>query len=134
MGQGGQEDRLAEVAPASRLRSVAPPLGGRKNLRVAVPQPPHEQGLREIVLNRRGVRLRSHDALDGKTVSPCLGIFKQSLEEEFSEVSQEFIGNSSLLASVGASDYLGAELATPVPRERRLARGVNTRNVLVVVQ
>src|SRR5215216_2997092 len=79
MGQGGREDRLAEVAPASRLRSLTPLLGGRKDLRVVVPQPSHEQGLREIVCHRRGVRLCSHDTLDGKAASPCLGIFKQSL-------------------------------------------------------
>jgi putative transposase len=71
--------RLAEVAPASRLRSLAPPLGGRKDLRLDLPQPSDEQGLREIVCHQRGIRLRSNDALDGKAASPCLGIFKQSL-------------------------------------------------------
>jgi transposase len=50
-----------------------PPLGGRKDLRLDLPQPADEQGLREIV-SQRGIRLRSYDALDGKAANPRLAI------------------------------------------------------------
>jgi hypothetical protein len=38
------------------------------------------------VRNGRSLSLRSDDASYGKAVGPCLGIFKQFLELEFSEV------------------------------------------------
>jgi hypothetical protein len=38
------------------------------------------------VRNRRGIRLRGDDAPDGEAVGPCVGVSRQSLEQEFSEV------------------------------------------------
>ena len=42
MGQRGREDRLAEAHAAASLQSLAPQVGGRKDLRLDLPQPSDE--------------------------------------------------------------------------------------------
>ena len=56
------------------------------HLRVDRPQPEDVQRLREAMRHRGGLRLCSHDAADGEAFSPCVGVSRQSLEGEFSEV------------------------------------------------
>ena len=42
MSQGGQEDRLAKVHAAARVRGPPPQVGGGTYVFVALPEPPHE--------------------------------------------------------------------------------------------
>src|SRR5215207_4195061 len=79
MSQGGQEDRLAKVHAAARVRSPPPQVGGGTYVFVALPEPPHEQGLREALRQRGGVCLRGHGSFDGEAPGPCLRISKQFL-------------------------------------------------------
>jgi hypothetical protein len=50
------------------------------SLSLSRPKQTDEQGLRAIVHQSRGVRLRCYDPFDGEAVSPWLGLFSQSLE------------------------------------------------------
>jgi transposase len=81
MGKGGAKDRVAEVGAAPRLRGPAASVGCGADVRLVVPQPQDEQGLREAVRHQRGIRLCGDGTLDGEAVGSCLGISKQSLRE-----------------------------------------------------
>src|SRR5215212_8331504 len=80
MGKGGAKDRVAEVGAAPRLRGPAASVGCGADVRLVVPQPQDEQGLREAVRHQRGIRLCGDGTLDGEAVGSCLGISKQSLK------------------------------------------------------
>src|SRR5918994_290974 len=77
MGQGGQEGRLARVHASARVRDLTPQVGGGTYVFVAFAEPSHEQGLREALRQRGGVRLRGYDPCDGEAPGPCLRISKQ---------------------------------------------------------
>jgi transposase len=78
VGQGGPKDRLAKADAAARVRGFAEEVGGGEDLLVAGPEPSDEQGLREAVRQRGGVRLRGHDSSHGEEeVGTCLRISKQ---------------------------------------------------------
>src|SRR5829696_8205759 len=79
MGQGGQEDRLAEADAAAGVRGSASALGGGAHLLLVGAEQEAEQGLREALCWRGGVRLRRDDPFDGKATSPWLRISKQFL-------------------------------------------------------
>ena len=76
---------MAEVDAAPRLRVPTTPVGRGANVRLVVPQPQNEQGLREAVRHQRGVRLRGDGALDSEAVSSYLRIYQTVSEEFFSE-------------------------------------------------
>jgi hypothetical protein len=71
---------------------VLPRIGGwwSVHLRVDLPQPEDGQRLREAMRHRGGIRLRGDDAAHGEKVGSCVGVSRQSLEEEFSEVRVVF--------------------------------------------
>ena len=48
---------------------IESPLGSGTHLRLVEPEQEDEQGLREVVRYRRGVRLRGNDSADGETIS-----------------------------------------------------------------
>src|SRR5215212_3193814 len=75
IGQGRQDSRLAEGSATAGISASPTPLGGGTHVRLAVPQPAHEQGLREAVLDRRGVCLRGDDPPNGEAVDPCPIVF-----------------------------------------------------------
>ena len=52
-------------------------VGGGAHLLVALSEQEDEQGLREALRERGGVRLRGHDPFDGEAPGPCLRISKQ---------------------------------------------------------
>src|SRR5215211_1963405 len=79
MGQGGQEDRLAEADAAAGVRGSASAMGGGAHLLLVGAEQEDEQGLREAVRKRGGVHLRRDDPFDGKAPSPWLRISKQFL-------------------------------------------------------
>src|SRR5918998_468887 len=86
VGQGRQGGGLANSDASEGLPGAAEEVGGGAHLRVDLPQPEDGQGLREVVRNRRGLRLRGDDPAYGEEVGPCVRVSRQSLEEEFSEV------------------------------------------------
>ena len=86
MGQGGQGSELVEIDAATRLAGFATKMGGRDNVRLDLSQPSNGEGLREVVRHRRGIRLRGDDAAYAEAVGTCVGVSRQSLEQEFSEV------------------------------------------------
>jgi hypothetical protein len=73
----GLADRLAEVASATGLRSLAEALGGRAHLLVALAEQEDEQGLRTIVCHRRSVHLRGDESLDGAALGSLMKLFGQ---------------------------------------------------------
>src|SRR5215212_9793278 len=77
MGQGQEEDRLAEADAAAGVRGSASAMGGGAHLLLAGAEQEDEQGLREAVRKRGGVHLRRDDPFDGKAPSPWLRISKQ---------------------------------------------------------
>src|SRR5215212_756482 len=77
MGQGGQEDRLAEADAAAGVRGSASAMGGGAHLLLVGAEQEDEQRLREAVRKRGGVHLRRDDPFDGKAPSPWLRISKQ---------------------------------------------------------
>src|SRR5215204_6177218 len=81
MGQGGQEDRLAEADAAARVRAPTEEVGGGEDLLLALSEQEDEQGLREAVRQRGGVRVRRDDKAYGEAPGPCLRISKQFLRD-----------------------------------------------------
>src|SRR5829696_3950755 len=67
-------------------------MGGGAHVCVDKPQSEDGQRLRKAVCHRRGIRLRGDDAAYGEEVGPCVGISRQSLEGEFSEVELRLYG------------------------------------------
>src|SRR5918992_4041587 len=100
MGQGGQEGRLAKVHAAARVRGPPPQVGGGTYVFVALPESPHEQGLREALRQRGGVRLRGHGPFDGEAPGPCLRISKQFRKGN----SQKFDGAARSRVLLGSTD------------------------------
>jgi hypothetical protein len=76
----GQKSQLAQADAATRLRGIAEALGSRAHLFLAGPEQKDEQGLREVVRNKRSVRLCSDDASDGEAIGSCISFSKQFLE------------------------------------------------------
>ena len=52
---------------------------GSKDLRLALPQSPPEQGLREVVCQWPGLRIRGRVTLSGEAVDPCLAFINRRL-------------------------------------------------------
>ena len=77
MGQGGQGGGLAEAHAAARVRGFASSMGGGADLLVDRSKQEDEQGLREAVRQRGGVRLRRNDTAYGEAIGTWLRIFKQ---------------------------------------------------------
>jgi hypothetical protein len=92
-------------------------VGCGANVRLVVPQPQDEQGLREAVRHQRGIRLCGDGTLDGEAVGSCLGISKQSLELFFCELRLDGVLGSSLPTSIAQATAKIAHLGdTLVPR------------------
>jgi hypothetical protein len=66
-------EEVARIWAAKWLSGVGEEVGGGKNLFLLRPKQTDEQGLRAIVRQSRGVRLRGYDPFDGEAVSPWLG-------------------------------------------------------------
>src|SRR5215211_549913 len=79
VGQGGQADRLEKAHAAARLCGPTSQVGGGEDVFVALSEQADEQGLREVVRERGGLRLRGDDPVNGEAVSPFLRISKQFL-------------------------------------------------------
>ena len=79
VSQGGQGGGLAKIEANERLPGLAEEVGGGAHLRLDLSQSQDEQGLREVMRNRRGVGLRGDESADGEAVSPCVGLSRQSL-------------------------------------------------------
>src|SRR5215217_286319 len=77
MGQGGQEDRLAEADAAAGVRGSASAVGGGAHLLLVRAEQEDEQGLREALRERGGVRLRGNDTAHGEAIGTWLRISKQ---------------------------------------------------------
>src|SRR5829696_187812 len=92
MGQGGQEDRLAEADAAARVRAPTEEVGGGEDLLLALSEQEDEQGLREAVRQRGGVRVRRDDKAYGEAPGPCLRISKQFRKGN----SPKFVGTEFL--------------------------------------
>src|SRR5215217_5354333 len=88
MGQGGQEDRLAEADAASAV-------GGGAHLLLVRAEQEDEQGLREALRERGGVRLRGNDTAHGEAIGTWLRISKQFLRNCL-ENSRRCLEHSSL--------------------------------------
>src|SRR5215212_6913768 len=116
MGKGGAKDRVAEVGAAPRLRGPAASVGCGADVRLVVPQPQDEQGLREAVRHQRGIRLCGDGTLDGEAVGSCLGISRQFLERLFSEVGARLPSGASC----------------PLLGKRRNRRPMNSKEVHLV--
>src|SRR5215216_873823 len=81
MGQGGQEDRLAEADAAAGVRGSASAVGGGAHLLLVRAEQEDEQGLREALRERGGVRLRGNDTAHGEAIGTWLRISKQFLRD-----------------------------------------------------
>src|SRR5215204_5631924 len=77
MGQGGQEDRLAEADAAAGVRGSASAVGGGAHLLLVRAEQEDEQGLREALRERGGLRLRGNDTAHGEATGTWLRISKQ---------------------------------------------------------
>ncbi len=75
MGQRGDEGRLAGTIAPQRLPGVATSLGGGADIFLDRPKPEDEQGLREVMCERRGVRVRCDDPPHDEAVDPRLRAF-----------------------------------------------------------
>ena len=60
-GSARRPDRLVAIPAPARLSGAAAALGGGADVRVAVPRPPAQQGLRAAVQHQRGVPLCLYD-------------------------------------------------------------------------
>src|SRR5215211_2265273 len=79
MGQGGQEDRLAVADAAAGVRGFASAVGGGAHLLLVRAEQEDEQGLREALRERGGLRLRGNDTAHGEATGTWLRISKQFL-------------------------------------------------------
>src|SRR5215207_89556 len=75
MGQGGRGGGLAESIATRRLRGVASEMGGGADDRLDRSKQADEQGLRAVVCERGGVRVRCDDSPHDEAPRPCLRTF-----------------------------------------------------------
>ena len=77
---------LAQTTAARGLPGFAEEVGGGADLLLDRPQQEDEQRLREVMCERRSVRICCHDSPHDEAVDPRLRPFHTVSEEEFSEV------------------------------------------------
>ena len=70
---------MAEADATTRLHGIAEALGCGAHLLLAGPEQEDEQGLREVMRNKRSFRLCGDDTSDGEAIGPCIGFSKQFL-------------------------------------------------------
>src|SRR5215208_5341474 len=87
MGQREPSAGLGEVYAPQRLSGGASSVGGGADAVMDRPEQEDEQGLREVMCERRSVRVRCHDSPHDEAARPCLRTFHTASEGEFSEVS-----------------------------------------------
>src|SRR5215213_3975260 len=89
MGQRGPSAGLGEVYAPQRLSGGASSVGGGADAVMDRPEQEDEQGLREVMCERRSVRVRCHDSPHDEAARPCLRTFHTASEGEVSEVRTE---------------------------------------------
>jgi transposase len=82
----GRGAGLAEAHAAQRLPGVAEKMGSGADDRLDRPAKEDEQRLREVVCERRGVRVRCDDSPHDEAACPCLRPFHTVSEGKFSKV------------------------------------------------
>ena len=76
LGAGARRPR---TPAASGLHGFGEEVGGGEDVRVAGAEQEDEQGLRKAAGDRRGVRLRGDESLDGQAVGPLVSLFRRFL-------------------------------------------------------
>src|SRR5215204_4287965 len=95
MGQGGQEDRLAEADAAAGVRGSASAVGGGAHLLLVRAEQEDEQGLREALRERGGLRLRGNDTAHGEATGTWLRISKQFRKRSSPKFTKKAVRNTA---------------------------------------
>ncbi len=100
----GAETGGVRGARAGSCRIYLLRLVHRAHLLLALSEQTDEQGLREVVCERRSVRVHGYDPADGEEVGPCLRISKQFRKENFRKFRYEILHNSGPMGPPGWSE------------------------------